>query len=814
MMQHVKHSMGQSNMQDIASAKTEAAASALPFSFNASALSVQNETKQNFSNVLLRQTESLRVFQQPREPVRPIIDRANTNTQAIRDDRRQENLVAQQSANDQGKLSQQRAQRDKRDSHVDIPKAHQNRSTNTQPHESASASVNTSNTVKSDYQDGSSLASANQVEHNTQKQERPSSFSEDRAMISTSKNDNEQEIIDDETASIKAVSNDVSKPDDFDYIDYVTKLAGFTGNDVNADKVHSDKHTSDALIEDNFIDVDNALASFVSDKISKDDDSTFDQQGMNITPLIVQSDQTLDIFLSAQTLDATAAGSAKNETVKLTIAANDLLTLIDAQQQIQDSNTHLSQAQQTDVNNIIEDLAKQLEAVNTPSNAPSSSSSLEADKALLQVLLMAKPDTLPQATPAANDEAVQLDPKSAAVNHENINNKVPNLTAEILGATVNEANTKTAGMGIGSDAPIDLSVKNEQQPAIETQVIGKGKLANSDAALLNANEQAGAKLSGDIKKSDTSTSPLMNLAQLSDHEAKAALENLSQRLQSASAQLSQVGSEHKGNEFIAALQSGLKEFKQQLAQAREPAIDLKAMVADALAQVSATSSSEQQPKIDAAVNKFTSALNLASSINASAMLSQTQAQGIIDSQLAKEINFSHVEGMKLANGVGGAQNQLNLHASADKAINIFKQEGQQQLVEKVRWMVNAKNATAEIRLDPPDLGGINIKINLSGDTAQVSFNVQSSAAKEALDHNAPRLREMLQEQGIELGQSSVQQDSQSNQQSHAQDEKESFAVSDNMHNADELQGEQGNVLQGMHEQRIANGAIGGIDFYA
>ena len=305
----------------------------------------------------------------------------------------------------------------------------------------------------------------------------------------------------------------------------------------------------------------------------------------------------------------------------------------------------------------------------------------------------------------------------------------------------------------------------------------------------------------------------MQLAELNEQQSKAALENLAQRVQLVA---SEISGDNKGNEFIAALQSGLKEFKQQLAQGHEPAIDLKAIVAEALAQISGESLKGQQPKIDASVSQFNAVLNQANVINSAAMHQQAQASGVSEAQLTNEFNIAQLEGTKLANSI---QSQLNAQASADKAINIFKQEGQQQLAEKVRWMVNAKNAVAEIRLDPPDLGGINIKINLSGDVAQVNFNVQSQAAKDALDAAAPRLREMLEEQGIELGQSSVQQDSQGSQQDGQNGESPTNGSSSMANTSNDSResaigtGAQSD-MKNMNEQRITNGAIGGIDYYA
>ena len=55
-------------VQQIASVKTESAAPALPFTLSASALSVQNETRQSFDNELLRQSNTSNVFEKTRQP--------------------------------------------------------------------------------------------------------------------------------------------------------------------------------------------------------------------------------------------------------------------------------------------------------------------------------------------------------------------------------------------------------------------------------------------------------------------------------------------------------------------------------------------------------------------------------------------------------------------------------------------------------------------------------------------------------------------------------------------------------------------------
>ena len=306
---------------------------------------------------------------------------------------------------------------------------------------------------------------------------------------------------------------------------------------------------------------------------------------------------------------------------------------------------------------------------------------------------------------------------------------------------------------------------------------------------------------------------LNNIIALNDEQTQLAANSLKERLQ---ASMPELKTEPKGSEFVAALQSGVKEFKQQLAQGREPGMDFKDLVAQALASANVDADKSVLPKIDAAANQFNAVLNLANSVNYSANLQQAQVLGITDNHLAKEINSQTIEGTKLANTT--ANTALNA-ANADKAVNIFKPEGQAQLAEKVRWMVNSRNPSAEIRLDPPDLGAINIKVHISGDTAQVNFTVQSMGAKEALDQAAPRLRDMLQQQGIELGQSSVQQESngQQNQDGDFAGSGEGAngavggvladGVDDSLEAAQEL-------ADGAIEQRISNGSLGGIDYYA
>ncbi len=74
---------------------------------------------------------------------------------------------------------------------------------------------------------------------------------------------------------------------------------------------------------------------------------------------------------------------------------------------------------------------------------------------------------------------------------------------------------------------------------------------------------------------------------------------------------------------------------------------------------------------------------------------------------------------------------------------------------QVRWMLGRAESKAELVLTPPNLGKLEVSISLSGDQTTAQFVASSQAARDALEQALPRLREMLQQAGIQLGQANV-----------------------------------------------------------
>lgn len=82
----------------------------------------------------------------------------------------------------------------------------------------------------------------------------------------------------------------------------------------------------------------------------------------------------------------------------------------------------------------------------------------------------------------------------------------------------------------------------------------------------------------------------------------------------------------------------------------------------------------------------------------------------------------------------------------------------QSLGEKVVWMAAGAQQTATLTLNPPNMGPLQIVLNLANDQATASFFSAQPEVRQALEAAFPRLKEMLNEAGIQLEQATVSAD--------------------------------------------------------
>ena len=92
--------------------------------------------------------------------------------------------------------------------------------------------------------------------------------------------------------------------------------------------------------------------------------------------------------------------------------------------------------------------------------------------------------------------------------------------------------------------------------------------------------------------------------------------------------------------------------------------------------------------------------------------------------------------------------------------------------ERVMMMISQGKQEVQIRLDPAELGSMFVKVHIQQDQVQLNIQTQALMSKDIIEQNMPRLREQLSQQGIQLGEANVEQQSQQSQQQNQQNNNE------------------------------------------
>lgn len=79
----------------------------------------------------------------------------------------------------------------------------------------------------------------------------------------------------------------------------------------------------------------------------------------------------------------------------------------------------------------------------------------------------------------------------------------------------------------------------------------------------------------------------------------------------------------------------------------------------------------------------------------------------------------------------------------------------QSFGERIVWMAKNEQQVAQININPPQLGPVQITLNLSGDQATAVFASPHAEVRQAIQDAMPQLREMLSSAGVSLGQTNV-----------------------------------------------------------
>ncbi|EEX91707.1 flagellar hook-length control protein FliK [Vibrio orientalis CIP 102891 = ATCC 33934] len=220
----------------------------------------------------------------------------------------------------------------------------------------------------------------------------------------------------------------------------------------------------------------------------------------------------------------------------------------------------------------------------------------------------------------------------------------------------------------------------------------------------------------------------------------------------------------------AVAQSVQQALTQQQAQAAHAALQSQS-VQQAAAAMPADLAAMQMQQLAAApnvaINQDQALLKAALGAKAAGSIGQLAKNGE-SQQPGQESGFA--QQLSQAAGAQGTQSLGQARAeqiAAQAPLQLNREMASEQVAERVQMMLSKNLKNIDIRLDPPELGRMQIRMNMNGDAATVHFTVANQQARDVIEQSMPRLREMLAQQGVQLNDSSVQQQAGQQQKGYA-----------------------------------------------
>jgi flagellar hook-length control protein FliK len=148
-------------------------------------------------------------------------------------------------------------------------------------------------------------------------------------------------------------------------------------------------------------------------------------------------------------------------------------------------------------------------------------------------------------------------------------------------------------------------------------------------------------------------------------------------------------------------------------------------------------------------------------------------------------------------------------AALQQPIELQAKHASAMMGERILMMLGQGKQEVTIRLDPAELGSMHIKLQVQQDQLQVTIQTQVGQSRDIIEQNLPRLREQLAQQGINLGEASVEHQSNQNK-SNSQDSSQMGNASQSSESRGELFSEDQNEFIATQIPLPAQG----IDYYA
>lgn len=312
--------------------------------------------------------------------------------------------------------------------------------------------------------------------------------------------------------------------------------------------------------------------------------------------------------------------------------------------------------------------------------------------------------------------------------------------------------------------------------------VGEHELATADELSVAAQQNPSANsvinnISADVSADELATSDELSVAVPQNPSANSATNNISANM---GANMSIDVSEHKlatsaDERHLAAQQSQNAKVNSANTPADiiSPQIAASLLATPTLGEPSAQDSTDGLTEVsdmDAELSK--------TDMGASTLLKDAKLSVTLDTQrevkpfvLERNENISTADIKPLSSFSLGATTPAQVNSQESMQVQLSLRQGveqQNQMQEMIQrfspvmkqqliTMVSQGIQHAEIRLDPPELGHMLVKIQVHGEQTQVQFHVTQTQTRDLVEQAMPRLRELLQEQGMQLADSHVSQ---------------------------------------------------------
>jgi len=74
----------------------------------------------------------------------------------------------------------------------------------------------------------------------------------------------------------------------------------------------------------------------------------------------------------------------------------------------------------------------------------------------------------------------------------------------------------------------------------------------------------------------------------------------------------------------------------------------------------------------------------------------------------------------------------------------------EELSHRILWLGGHNLRSAEIQIDPPELGPLQVQVHSHREGASIQFTAHTAVARDAIESTLPRLRELLEGSGLNL----------------------------------------------------------------